>query len=106
MKKEELRELIVEHLVLRKRMDSLREELRKIENRYEEVGRFLYWFRSKEFHHSVLWCLEELREEYAEDQHFDDLVHSVVHSLKDENIDERKRYTPKNLFYLYDEKVE
>ena len=36
MKKEELKRLIEEHLVLRKRMENLREVLKKIEDRYDE----------------------------------------------------------------------
>jgi len=107
MKKEELKSLIEEHLALRKRMESLREELNDLESRYDEVGQLLYWCRSKEFLRSVLWYLQDLKEGYGKDPHFDDLVDSVIHSLKDhENIEQRKRYTPKHLLYLYDEKLE
>ena len=78
-----------------------------IEARYDEVGQRLYWCRSKEFLRSLLWYLQDLKGEYGKDPHFDDLVHSVIHSFKDrENIEQRKIYTPKDLFYLYDEKVE
>ena len=107
MKKEELKNLIEEHLVIRKRMEDLREELSKLESRYDEVGQLLYWCRSKEFLRSVLWYLQDLKEGYGKDPHFDDLVDSVIHSLKDhENIEQRKNYTPKHLLYLYDEKLE
>ena len=107
MKKEELRGLIDEHLVLRKRMENLREELKKLEGRYDEVGQLLYWCRSKEFLRSELWYLQDLRNGYGKDPHFDDLVDTVIHSLKDhENMDQRKIYTPKHLLRLFDEKVE
>ena len=107
MKKDQLKRLIEEHLVLRKRMENLREELKKIEDRYDENLELIYVFRSKEFLRSVLLYLKELKGEYGKDRHFDDLVHSVIHSFKDrENIEQRKIYTPKDLFYLYDEKVE
>jgi hypothetical protein len=107
MKKEELKRLIEEHLTLRKRMQSLREELNELESRYDEVGQLLYWCRSKEFLRSVLWYLQDLRNEYGKDPHFDDLVDSVIHSLKDyENIEHRKVYTPKHLLHLYNEEVE
>jgi uncharacterized protein YihD (DUF1040 family) len=107
MKKEELKRLIEEHLTLRKRMQSLREELNELESRYDEVGQLLYWCRSKEFLRSVLWYLQDLRAEYGKDPHFDDLVDSVIHSLKDyENIEQRKVYTPKRLLYLYKEQLE
>ena len=101
MKKEELKNLIEEHLVIRNRMEDLREELSKLESRYDEVGQLLYWCRSKEFLRSVLWYLQDLKEGYGKDPHFDDLVDSVIHSLKDhENIEQRKRYTPKHLVPL------
>lgn len=106
MKKEELKRLIEEHLALRKRMENLRKELNELEARYDEVGRLLYWFRSEKFVRSVLWYLQDLKEEYGKDQHFDDLIHSIIHSLKHEDIEERKNYTPKDLLYLYDEEVE
>ena len=107
MRKEELKNLIEEHLLLRKRMENLREELNKLEARYDEVGQLLYWCRSKEFLRSVLWYLQDLKEEYGQDPHFDDLVDSIIHSLKDyENIEQRKVYTPKHLLHLYNEEVE
>ena len=107
MKKKELKTLIEEHLMLRKRMESLREELSKLESRYDEVGQLLYWCRSKEFLRSVLWYLQDLKEEYGKDPHFDDLVDSVIHSLKDyETIEQRKVYTPKHLLHLYEEELE
>ena len=46
MKKEELRGLIEEHLVLRKTIENLQEEVKKLEDRYEEVGDLPYGFRS------------------------------------------------------------
>ena len=107
MKKEELRSLIEEHLVLRKQMENLREKIRKLEDRYDEVGQLLYWYRSKEFLRSVLWYLQDLKKDYSENPHLDDLVDCVIHSLKDyKNIEQRKNYTPKHLLTLYDEEVE
>jgi len=107
MRKEELRNLIEEHLLLRKRMENLREELKKLEGRYDEVGQLLYWCRSAEFLRSALWYLQDLKEEYGKDPHFDDLVESVIHSLKDhEHIEQRKTYTPRHLLHLYNEKLE
>jgi uncharacterized protein YihD (DUF1040 family) len=107
MKKEELRNLVEEHLVLRKKMEELRDMLKKLEDRYDEVGQLLYWCRSSEFLQAEIWYLQDLRKEYGKDPHFDDLVDSVIHSLKDhETIDQRKIYTPKHLWRLFDEKVE
>jgi hypothetical protein len=42
MKKNELRGLIEEHMVLSKRIEHLKEELKKTEDRYKKVGEFLY----------------------------------------------------------------
>jgi Zn-finger domain-containing protein len=107
MKKEELKHLIKEHLVLRKNMEVLRDMLKKLEDRYDEVGQLLYSCRSREFLRAEIWYLQDLRKEYGKDPHFDDLVDSVIHSLKDhENIDQRKIYTPKPLMGLFDENVE
>jgi len=107
MKKEELRALIEEHLVLRKRMETLREELKKLEERYDENLELIYLFRSREFLRSVFLHLKELNGEYGKDQHFIDLAHSVIHSLKNyKNIEHRKNYTPKHLLRLYDERLE
>ena len=107
MKKEELKRLVDEHLVLRKKMENLRKELTQLESRYDEVGQLLYWYRSKEFLRSLLWYLQDIKEQYGKDPHFDDLVHSIIHSLKDhETIEQRKVYTPKHLLHLYKEKVE
>lgn len=107
MKKEELKALIEEHLVLRKRRESHQEELKKLDDRYNEVGELLYGFRSKQFLRSVLSFLVDLRAEYGKDQHFDDLFESVIHALKHhDHIEERKNFTPKHLLKLYDEKIE
>jgi predicted nuclease with TOPRIM domain len=107
MTKEELKSLVEENLTLRKRMESLREDLSKLESRYEEVGQPLYWCRSREFLRSLLWYPQDLRKEYGKDPHFDDLVDTVIHSLKDhEHIEQRQIYTPKHLLRLFDEKVE
>jgi hypothetical protein len=107
MRKEELKRLIEEHLVLRKRIESLREEIKKLEDRYDENLELIYVFRSKEFLCSLLLYFTELKGEYGKDQHFDDLLHSVIHSLKQhEEIEQRKVYTPKHLLHLYDEKLE
>jgi len=72
MKKEELKHLIDEHLVLRKRMEKLRDMLKKLEDRYDEVGQLLYWCRSKGFLRAEIWYQEDIRKEYGKDQHFDD----------------------------------
>jgi hypothetical protein len=107
MKKEKLRDLIEEHLLSRKRIEDSQEELEKLEDRYEEVGELLYGFRSKGFLQSVLAHLLDLRGEFGKDQHFDDLVESFIHCLKNyEHIEERKNFTPRHLLYLYDEKIE
>jgi len=107
MRKKEVRGLIEQHLALRKQMEDLREELKELETRYAEVGQLLYWCRSKEFLHSLVLYLQEIKGEYGKDQHFDDLVNSVIHSLKgSENSEQRKHQTPKHLLYLYDEKLE
>jgi hypothetical protein len=107
MKKEELRGIIEEHLLLRKRLENLREELKKVEDRYEEVGELLYGFRSKEFLRLVLSYLLDLRGEYGKDQYFDDLVESVIHCLENhKHIEERKNFMPRHLLHIYDEKIE
>ena len=106
MRKEELRSLIEKHLVLRKRIEDLQRTRDKLEDRYEEVGQLLYGFRSKKFLRSVLLSLEELRREYSKDPHFDDLFYSISHTLGHKDIEERKKYTPKELLHLYDEEVE
>ena len=106
MKKEALARLIKEHLVLRKRLEDLQRTRDKLEDRYEEVGRLLYGFRSKKVLRSVLLYLKELRREYSKDPHFDDLFYSISHTLGHEDIEERKKYTPKELLHLYDEEVE
>ncbi len=107
MKKEELRALIDEHLVLRKRLEKLQEEIKEVEHHYDENLERLYWFRSRDFLRSVLSYLQSLKGEYGEDPHFDDLVHSVIHSLNEHaSIEQRKIYTPKHLLELYEEKVE
>ena len=107
MKKRELRGLIEQHLALREQMENLREEVTELEVRYAEIGKLLYWCRSKEFLHSLLCYLQDIKGQFGRDQRFDDLVDTVIHSLKDsENIEQRMRDTPKDLLYLYDEKLE
>jgi hypothetical protein len=106
MKKKMVKRLIEEYLLLRKKKEILHKEFKRIDRRYEKVLRLLYIFRSKEFHHSVLQCLNELSERYSGNQHLDDLIHSVVLSLKDENIERRKYYTSKEDLHLFEEKVE
>ncbi|MBP1698344.1 MAG: hypothetical protein H6R37_1559 [Deltaproteobacteria bacterium] len=91
---------------LRERLEELYRKREKLEDRYEEVGRLLYGFRSKKFLRSVLLYLVDLQGEFGEDRHFRDLIRSIVHSLKHENIEERKNYTPKELLHLYDEEVD
>jgi hypothetical protein len=105
MKKEELKCLIEEHLVLRKRLEELQKEREKLEGRHEKVRRLLYGFRSQKFLRSVLLYLLEAKIEHGEQRHLDDLVHSIIHSLTQEGIEEVKKYPPKHLLYLYDEEV-
>jgi hypothetical protein len=107
MKKEDLRSLIEEHMVLSNRIEELREELEKTEDRYKKVGELLYGFRSKNFLRSVLSCLIERMNEYGKNPCFDDLVHFVIRSLqRSKDIDERKYFTSKHLLRLFDERVE
>jgi hypothetical protein len=107
MKKQDLRVLIEEHMVLSKRIEELREELENTEDRYKKVGELLYGFRSKEFLRSVLSCLIERMNEYGNNFCFDDLVHFVIRSLqRSKDIDVRKEFTSKHLLRLFDEKVE
>jgi hypothetical protein len=106
MKRKELKRLIEEHLSLRRSLDTLQKRREKLEDRYEEVGILLYGYRSKKFLRSVLSCLLDLRREHGADPYFDDLVQSVAHTLKHEDIEARKHYTPKDLLHLYDEEVE
>jgi hypothetical protein len=107
MNKQELRGLIEQHLALREQMENLREEVTELEVRYAEIGKLLYWWRSKEFLYSLLYYLQDIKGNFGGDQRFDDLVDTVIRFLKDsENIEQRKRDTPKDLLYLYDEKLE
>jgi hypothetical protein len=107
MKKEDLRSLIEEHMVLSEKIEELREELEKTEDRYKKVGELLYGFRSKDFLRSVLSCLIERMNEYGINPRFDDLVHFVIRSLQRyEDIDPRREFTSKHLLRLFDEKVE
>ena len=107
MKKEELKALIDEHLELRKKTETLQEELKKLDDRYDKVGELLYGFRSKEFLRSLLSFLIDIRAGYDKDQHFEDLLESIIHALKHhDHIEERKNFTPKHLLKLYDEKIE
>jgi hypothetical protein len=107
MKKEDLRILIEEHMVLSKRIEELREELENTEDRYRKVGELLYGFRSREFLRSVLACLIERMSEYGKNSRFDDLVHYVIRSLqRSKDIDVHKEFTSKHLLRLFDEEVE
>ena len=106
MRKEELRSLIEKHLILRKRLEDVQRTRDKLEDRYEEIGQLLYGFRSEKFLRSVLLYLKELGGECGKDPHFDDLFYSISHTLGHEDIEERKKYTPKELLHLYDEEVE
>jgi hypothetical protein len=107
MKKEDLRSLIEEHMVLSNRIEELREELEKTEDRYKKVGELLYGFRSKDFLRSVLSCLIERMNEYGKNPSFDDLIHFVIRSLqRSKDIDERKYFTSKHLLRIFDERVE
>jgi hypothetical protein len=58
MKKEELRALIDGHLVLRKRLEKLQEEIKEVEHHYDENLERLYWFRSRDLLRSVLSYLQ------------------------------------------------
>jgi hypothetical protein len=49
MKKEEVKNLIREYLVLRKKTESRSKEIRASEERYEQVGDLVYGFRSRSF---------------------------------------------------------
>jgi hypothetical protein len=94
-------------MVLSNRIEELREELEKTEDRYKKVGELLYGFRSKNFLRSVLSCLIERMTEYGKNPCFDDLVHFVIRSLqRSKDIDERKYFTSKHLLRLFDERVE
>ena len=107
MKKEELRALIEEHMVLSKKIEDLQEELEKAQDRYKKVRELLYGFRSREFLRSVLSCLIERMNEYGKNARFDDLVHFVIRSLqKSKDIDGRKEFTSKRLLRIFDEEVE
>ena len=108
MKKEEVKDLIREHFALRKRTESLQEELRGLENRYEQVGELLYGYRSKKFIQSVLHCLTDLEKEYGGNIHYDDFLSSLIEILKNyEEYDENRSYfTQKELLHLFDEEVE
>lgn len=107
MKKQDLRDLIEEHMVLSKRIEELREELENTEDRYRKVGELLYGFRSKEFLRSVLACLIERMTEYGKNPRFDDLVHFVIRSLqRSRDIDGRKEFTSKHQLQLFNEEVE
>ena len=107
MKKDELRGLIEEHMVLSKRIEHLKEELKKTEDRYKEVGEFLYGFRSKEFLQSVLSCLMERMNECGKDKCFDELMHNVIRCLqRSKDLGGSKEFTSKHIWRVFDEKVE
>jgi hypothetical protein len=108
MKQEEVKGLIREHMALRKTIESLQEQLRELEDRYEELGELLYGYRSKAFIRAVLQCLGELEAEYDTDIHYNDFFASIINILKNfhEFDADRRNYTPKNLLHLYDEEVE
>ena len=107
MKKEDLRALIEEHMVLSKRIEELREELENTEDRYKKVGELLYGFRSTEFLRSVLSCLIERMTEYGKNPCFDDLVHFVIRSLqRSKDIEGREEFISEHQLVLFDEKLE
>jgi hypothetical protein len=107
MNREEVKGLIREYMTLRKRIENLQEELRALEDRYDEAGELLWGYRSKTFIQSVLQCLVDM-EEYDGDAQYDDFLASLRNIL--ENFHEfdadRRSYTPKDLLHLYDEEVE
>jgi predicted nucleic acid-binding Zn-ribbon protein len=107
MKKEEVKDLIREYMTLRKRIENLQDELRELEDRYEETGDLLWGYRSKTFIQSVIQCLVDMEECNRDDQ-YDDLFASLTNIV--ENFQEfdadRRNYTPNDLLHLYDEEVE
>jgi hypothetical protein len=106
MKKEELKGLIEEHLILSKRIKKLKGNLEKTEDRYKEVGHLLCGFRSKKFLRSVLSCLRERMDQYAMDEHFDSLLHMVMHSLQGLKDIDPKEFNTRKLLRLYEEEVD
>jgi len=108
MKREAVKDLVKEHLTLRKMKESFQKELRRIEDRYEEVGDLLYGYRSKSFIRSVLFCLDDLKGEYEKDEHYHDLLGSLIGIFTgfEEYDADRRNYTPRELLHLYDEEVE
>jgi hypothetical protein len=108
MKREAVKDLVREHLTLRKMKESVQKELRRIEDRYEEVGDLLYGYRSKSFIRSVLFCLDDLKVEYEKDEHYHDLRGSLIGIFTgfEEYDADRRNYTPRELLHLYDEEVE
>ena len=142
MKKEKVKNLIREYLELRKRVESLQEEigglqkeLREIRSsfgknsdlavlldkegslleelvglrrRMERVEGFLFSYRSREFIRWVISCVLDLRPEYGNDEHYHNLLTSLVSIVIhfEEYKEERKSYALRELLHLQDEKVE
>ena len=142
MKKEKVKNLIREYLELRKRVESLQEEigglqkeLREIRSsfeknsdlavlldkegslleelvglrrRMERVEDFLFSYRSRDFIRSVISCVLDLGPEYGNDEHYHNLLTSLVSIVIhfEEYKEERKSYALRELLHLQDEKVE
>ena len=142
MKKEKVRNLIRECLELRKRIESLQEELRGLQKepreirnsfrknsdlavlldkegslleelmglrrRMERDENFLFGYRSRDFIRSVISCVLDLRPEYGKDEHYHNLLTSLVSIVIhfEEYEEERKSYALRELLHLQDEKVE
>ena len=133
MKKEEVKNLVREYLVLRKKIDHLQEELRGIRNRFgktvdlavllnkespileelmglrkriEGVEGLLYAYRSKDFIRSVVSCVVDLEVEYKKDKYYHNFLASLIGILRQfEEFDaDRRKYG--NLILLPEEKVE
>jgi hypothetical protein len=108
MKKEEVKSLIREHMALRKRIESLQQELSGVEERYEQIGDLIYGYRSRSFIQSVLHCVIDLKKECGEDIHYDDILESIINILQnyEEFYADRRHCTPKELLHLYGEEVD
>jgi len=142
MKKEKVKNLIREYLDLRKRIESLQEELRRLQKeprgirnsfgrnsdlavpfdnggslleeiiglrrRIERVEGFLTSHRPRDFIRSVVLSVLDLRSEYEKDEHYHNLLTSLVSIVIhfEQYEEERKSYTLRGLLHLQDEKVE
>ena len=145
MKKEKVTNLIREYLELRKRIESLQEELRGLQKelreireirnsfrknsdlavlldkegslleelmglrrRMERVEGSLFSCRSRDFIRWVISCVLDLRPEYGKDEHYHNLLTSLVSIVIhfEEYEEERKSYALRELLHLQNQKVE